>query len=207
MEPVEAALPCRPCEAEVELHRKNHIPFRNWCPECVMGKAKNDPHKRQAGHSGMTEPLIAMDYGYLERSKEEARSVQRNLDEDQGSPVEEEDKGMPILVVKDCKSKWMSATVVPEKGANGYAIQCLGRDIADIMGYKRVIVKADQEPAIVALREAVFLQKGIEVMKEESPVGESQSNGEAENAVQAAQAQIRTMLMALERRLAQLEFF
>ena len=31
--------PMMPTAAEVEEHRISHIPFRNWCRECIEGKA------------------------------------------------------------------------------------------------------------------------------------------------------------------------
>ena len=46
-EPKEAAKPFRPTQAEVDRHYLTHIPFRNWCPECVRGKAKDDAHRCQ----------------------------------------------------------------------------------------------------------------------------------------------------------------
>ena len=44
-EPKEAAKPFRPTQAEVDRHYFTHIPFRNWCRHCVLGRAKNDPHR------------------------------------------------------------------------------------------------------------------------------------------------------------------
>ena len=62
-----------------------------------------------------------------------------------------------------------------------------------------IVVKSDQEPAIVSLvgeiarrREAIFL--------EHSPVSSSQSNGYIERAVQSVSNQVRVMLDALEAR-------
>ena len=60
------------------------------------------------------------------------------------------------------------------------------------------MLKDDQEPAIKALREAVIRRinaiKGdvnIQVITEESPVGESQSNGEVESAIKQIQGQFQ----------------
>ena len=37
-----------PSAKEVEEHYSaNHVPFRNWCNACVMGKCVNNPHYRQ----------------------------------------------------------------------------------------------------------------------------------------------------------------
>ena len=55
----------------------------------------------------------------------------------------------------------------------------------DFMGYRRVILKSDKEPSIVALCDAVNNGWHGEIVPEESPKGESKSNGEAERADQS----------------------
>ena len=50
----------------------------------------------------------------------------------------------------------------------------------DFMGNKRVILKSDQEPSIVALCDAVKNGWHGEVVPEASPKGKSKSNGEVE---------------------------
>ena len=69
------------------------------------------------------------------------------------------------------------------------------------LGYRRVILKSDQEPSIVALKSAVKRELELEVSFEESPVGEHQSNGAVENATKRVQGQIRTVRDALESRI------
>ena len=34
----------KPSQAEWEAHMRTHIPFRKWCPYCVRGKCKGNPH-------------------------------------------------------------------------------------------------------------------------------------------------------------------
>ena len=62
-------------------------------------------------------------------------------------------------------------------------------------------VKSDQEESIIALREAMAAHKGVEVQVEESPVGDSASNGYVESAIRQVQKQIRTFKCYLEYRL------
>ena len=39
--------PCEPTSADVRLHRVNHhLPYRNWCPQCVSAKGKEMHHKK-----------------------------------------------------------------------------------------------------------------------------------------------------------------
>eukprot|EP00969_Alexandrium_andersonii_P191942 8477251-Alexandrium_andersonii.AAC.1 len=52
------------------------------------------------------------------------------------------------------------------------------------LGHRKVVLKSDQEPSIMALKEAARRECGtsVEATMEESPVGESESNGVAERA-------------------------
>ena len=38
--------PHQPTREEWEEHMILHLPYRNWCPHCVNGRAKNEPHRR-----------------------------------------------------------------------------------------------------------------------------------------------------------------
>jgi hypothetical protein len=67
---------------------------------------------------------------------------------------------------------------VKEKGVNSFAVKMLAK-ILTSTGYRRVIVKSDQEPAIMALKEAVKreVELEVEIAFEESPVSEHESDG------------------------------
>ena len=41
--------PRRPSEAEVERHRRTHLPYRNWCVVCVKAKGRDLDHRADAG--------------------------------------------------------------------------------------------------------------------------------------------------------------
>ncbi len=63
-----------------------------------------------------------------------------------------------------------------------------------------MILKSDQEPAMLELKELVKIEREDDIVLEESPVKESQSNGEVERAIQEVQGQVRTTKAALESR-------
>ena len=93
-----------PTAEEVERHMATHIPFRDWCPHCVAGKSKTDPHFK--GNKGeRTVPKISLDYMYMTTGKQE------------------EQMGMPILVGREEQSGWYMAAVVPSKGKCAHAVQ------------------------------------------------------------------------------------
>ena len=107
-------------------------------------------------------------------------------------------EGLPIVVHKDSFTRGALAYAVPEKGANEYAIKRGTQDINKIMGYKKAIFKGDQEPALGAMMDRIAALSGDQIIREESPVGESQSNGDVENAIQRIQGQYRTLRSNLE---------
>ena len=66
---------------------------------------------------------------------------------------------------------------------------------------RKMILKTDNEPALVCLRDGIIQKLDKEVLVEKLPKGESQSNGAMENAVNLVKGMLRTLLLALERRL------
>ena len=119
--------------------------------------------------------------------------------------VEAESEGSPILVMHDDVSKGVYAHVIPQKGIQyplvDLVIQAVVRDIHSL-GYRRVIIKDDQEESILAFVKAVKRALARDVVFEQSPVGDPQSNGAAERAVQIAKGMIRTIRDACEANLA-----
>lgn len=186
-------MPELPSKLEVDKHyAANHVPFRNWCKHCIMGKAVNNFHKKLVKEEDDPVPTVSMDYGYLVG---EADSTANELEE-------EEDKGkhMPTLFSVCNKTGYTSAHVMPQKGVHPYAVRRMAQNL-DQLGHKKLNFKTDQEPAILALRAAVAVEATADcIIPEASPVGESQANGEVEGAVRMIKAQVRTMRLSLQSR-------
>ena len=51
--------------------------------------------------------------------------------------------------------------------------------VEKVLGYNRVMIKGDQEQALMALRDKARALAGFEVVDEEAPIGDSQSQGDA----------------------------
>ena len=185
--PKMAKAPAKPSKEEVEEHMVTHLPFRSWCPHCVRGKSKGKPHGK-ANKGNHEVPTIALDYTFMYDTQNEG-----------------EEKGMPILVMKDIKQDetgpgMLFAQVVPAKGVQPYAVKALAGVVAQL-GHQEVILKSDGEPAIVALKEAAKRERMERIVLETSPVKDSKSNGAIEAAVQQVQGQFRVMKDALETRI------
>ena len=94
--------------------------------------------------------------------------------------------------------------MVPRKGVSvtDETVNCMIDCIAEL-GYKECLVylKNDQEQAIKAVIDGVIAARGsVQTLIEESPVGASQSNGDAEGAVSVAEMGIRKLRAAMESR-------
>ena len=94
----------KPTREEWDEHMRTHIPFRRWCPFCVKGKCKNNPHGQRVKSS---EQVISFDY-MGPKSKD-----------DKSDKID----SLPIIVGSDRKHKWKIAHMVPKKGHDPHAIK------------------------------------------------------------------------------------
>ena len=75
--------------------------------------------------------------------------------------------------------RWIGAATVPTKGADEYAVAELKNDVS-CSGFTEVLVRSDNEPVILALKESVTTAlelAGVAVEAEESALYDSQING------------------------------
>ena len=96
---------------------------------------------------------------------------------------------VPTLVLHDSDSSAIYALVVSRKGAVHDAIT-KAVEVLDGLGYKELVLKNDQEPAIVSLNEAVRARWNGEATPEEAKVvetDESEEDGAKEENVVEAQ--------------------
>ena len=177
--------PKRPTEEEVKEHELTHLPFRNWCKHCVAGKGTETPCRRSEGGGEL--PEFHVDWAF---------------------PGEAEaNKTVTMLVVRMRDVRMTMSTLAPSKATGDFVAKrivtfmkecgCEGAD---------VIVKADQEPAIVLLLERVAQERAANGAKgrtiiEHSPKYSSKSNGVVERAIRSVEEQMRTMRSAAEGRL------
>jgi hypothetical protein len=69
------------------------------------------------------------------------------------------------------------------------------------LGYKEIILKSDGEPALISIQSEVKQRREESTILENSPVGDSRSNGVAKRAVRAVGGQARVLRKALGDRL------
>ena len=198
-----ATIPTKPSTAEVEAHRETHLPYRSWCEHCVRGRALGVGHPRKGLQSAI--PVVALDYFFMTKSSLMTPDECRNAL--QGGMDEALEKGeiVKCLMVKCSMTKAEMAVVVNSKGQDRYAVN---RIVAFIqwIGHTRLVMKSDNERAVVALvREAlrdIRIELDVQTATEEhSPAYDSQCNGMIENAIKNNRGLFRTLRSCLQSRI------
>ena len=178
--------PAAPSTQEWEEHlASGHASYRGWCPFCVAGKGKSEAHRQLEADRDHGMPALHFDYAYLGR--------------------EGDDRATPILVGRFTKDRWLVTRPVPVKGArHPWVVNKLVQDVV-MSGVTQIVIKSDQEPAILDLKNAVMkelkkinVEGPIEVQPEESAVGSSSSNAVIERSVWEMQSTTRALIAYAE---------
>ena len=103
----------------------------------------------------------------------------------------EESGTAPHIVVKDSESIPLIQSKSLDSKTSQYAVAFVAGAIQEL-GYKRILMKSDNEPAIKRLEERVSeCLPGVECVPKEAPVGDCRANGSAENAVKQVKRSIQ----------------
>ena len=138
--------------------RIDHTPYRLWCEWCRRARGLGEQRGRGAGEVHHV-PVIAMDYFFLTKDSLETReSLTRSgyarsaEGEAQLLSALQEGDVVKGILLKDLKSKAIFAWVVPSEGCdpNGFVVDRLSTAIK-WLGYTNLLLKSDNEPAILAL--------------------------------------------------------
>jgi len=198
-----------PSAEVVERHRVTHYPYRSWCKQCVMGRGVGTPHTTSTSESSM--PIVGMDYFYITKEGVKRRDELAKELSDEGeeaiTKARAEGHVLQCLLVRCLQSKIVFAHVVPQKG-DDEEHYCAKLAVADIewLGHTKVIIKTDNERAIVALKHRVAKHlkewKSMDSVQTESPAAcESQSNGGIEVGIKIVRGLFRTLKLCFGSRL------
>lgn len=192
--------PGRPSQAEIDEHDLTHIPYRPWCNACVRAKAKNKMSLRVRGvYSENLVPRVRLDYCHLTEHAERAEGGHG----EEETPKAESSVTALVMQESTCRSVWAYA-VEHKRAADDWIVEQICEDL-DTIGLRndRIVIKSDQEAAIVDIAKAVARSRASDfgTALENSAVGQSDSNGTIERAIQDAEGQIRVLRAALEERI------
>ena len=172
--------PREPAKQEIDEYNVTHLPFISWCPICVAAKAKHWPHICAGGDDEPTTYSIHMDYWFM-RDAVDSENV-------------------TVITYKEKVNKAYGAHVSKKKGFESGAADRMIKNMESWGVNGKLIVKADQEPAIQAIAKEIKKKRADETIPEASKKYDSPSNGIAERAVQSVEGQVRAMKLALEKR-------
>ena len=196
--------PSPPSRQEMLEHNLTHWPFRSWCKHCVAGKAKASKHSPSGATAASEVPVISLDYAFMGDKDNEDTEAEDNIIDANYDLNDADDSKLKMLVIRDSKSRVCAAIPVPRKGADSKDWNLReSLRFLEFLGYSNIVLKSDQEPALSSLIRMIRTHRGdqTQTMQENSPVGDSRSNGLVERTIQSVQGQIRTMRSALESRL------
>ena len=144
-----------------------------------LEKANDKPHHRVTDSNNGV-PVIVFDYCFL--GTDDAKET------------------LAIQVMLDTRSQMLFGHVVPRKGMiDEHGAEEMLKDL-ERLGYEEVILKCDEEPALINVQNTVKSRRQKKTITENSPVGDSRANGKAERAVQTLSAHLRVLKKALEDR-------
>jgi hypothetical protein len=171
-----------PTQSERDEHRRTHLPYRSWCPECVAGRGRDAP-RSPAPQEDRDVESVAYDYCFMRNAPGENYS--------------------PVLVSKDKQTKLLMAHVVPFKGAEAeWVIAQSLRDLDRLGHHGKLVLRCDAEPALVDLIREIAKGRGDKrTVVENSPTSDSQGNGFIERGVRSVEEMVRVIKLDLERRL------
>ena len=120
------------------------------------------------------------------------------LQQEEEEEEEESTDELPGLVRKESSSKAVGAFVVANRRECEYTARRGAQGMIKVLGYSRICSNGDQEPALRTIMHRMKMLSGEQFAIDETPVGDSQSNGDVESAMQQIQGQFRTMRSDLE---------
>ena len=97
---------------------------------------------------------------------------------DYGFRTQENADTFPILICRDSRYGQTGVTCCERKGPAAYSISFLVGFIKKDLGFRRNILKCDNEPSTKALQDAaIHACVGVEVIPQGSPEGDHMANG------------------------------
>ena len=137
--------PKEPTEEERKKHDACHVPFRSWCSHCVMAAAKASPHRRDADEEADAVPHHHVDYWFM-RDCKGAEST-------------------PVVVIKDSDTKAFGAHACLAKGNIDWVAERLCEDVENFGHVGKIVLKSDQESALLDLVGEVKKKRGNKNME------------------------------------------
>ena len=186
--------PTMPSVAARESHELTHCPARSWCEHCVRGQYKDTPHRSVQGvYADSTVVRVALDYCYL------TEKVHHKETSNESKEVAKTSLTVLVMIETMCRSVWAYACSA-KGGSEEWLVNQIVEDMDTIgLAEERIIVKTDQEPSMTDMQKSIAKERAKHgTALENSRVGDSNSNGKVERAIQDFEGLARTLRSDLE---------
>ena len=115
-------------EAERLAHNRTLIPYADWCESCVLGRGRDDPHRRQDLEEGNPMPIDQCDYFFFKAEKDDILC----------KAIGAIDSVYNRTMALECEFKGLSDQAVPKQL----------REYLKSLGFERAQVQGDPEGAL-----------------------------------------------------------
>ena len=197
--------PVRPSKEDVAKHEATHAHYKSWCKYCNQGLAIRDQHRRKQNRKKGQRKVRSGEAEVPDTEANVNGQVKYSIDYmrmDSTGDEESDGKAMSTMVMVNHEDGGVFAYATPGKGIQGdryWLPKRMSKDI-DNCGTKeaRIQAKSDQEPSVVAVQEEIREIRRGKTICVNSPVGESECNGRAENAIRRVEVKVRTLRAHIE---------
>ena len=181
-QPVQPAIqlqtPYQPTQAERDDHELTHAKFAPWCEYCIMGKGTEAAHRAvSAADREPAGPRIEFDFAHM---KADGSFFEDGEEYDYSTVL------CTHLVGVDCGNGALFCVCIDLSGPNTasqrYGIE-MAKTFINTKGYRKVTLRYDGEPALVALMERLRDSRAEETALQQTPFRSSQSLGIGERGV------------------------
>ncbi|CAK0909889.1 unnamed protein product [Prorocentrum cordatum] len=149
--------PCQPCAAERAAREGHRLPFRPWRPVCAEARADDDPRCALEPAGEKQVPKVVFDIFYVGTDQLAAnyklKGVYFSMREKPPATKADLEQAMAVLSAIDCKTL-APATLRANKGLDDYKVSFL-ITVLEVWGRTTAALQTDQEPAAIALANAV----------------------------------------------------
>jgi hypothetical protein len=172
--------PHEPTPEEKERHVWTHIPYRDWCEECICAKARDNPHRRARTATDIDR--VELDYLFLTSNKHEGEKI-------------------TVLVATWCDVGAIAATVAV-KGATPFLTRYVV-GVLEMWGVGDAVIRTDQEQAIMAQMRAMQDERKQRTVLTNAPRYAHAAMGAVERANQTMAGEVRVLRLSLQKHLGQ----
>ena len=174
-------------QKEIDAHNLTHLPYKDWCIACTMGKSRPDRHSFDKSAVQRREiPVVSWDLCFTSKTCEAVES-------------ESEGSKLTALVMHDSHTGSIHCVPIHSKAQAKYMSMEVMRFI-NYLGYGDVALRCDQEPTMLQVQKLVQRSRqrlNMRTIIENPKVLDHGGNSAVEKAIDRVRSQASVFIHAL----------